>query len=90
MWCIFHELGKNSLFFFFFSDWVQKYPQCGAPNQSPINLLSYDSRSEFVVFVENGTKPYLKANIDLSRKISLVNYENPLRMIVENTGHGRK
>lgn len=89
MWCIFHELGKNSLFFFF-PDWVQKYPQCGAPNQSPINLLSYDSRSEFVVFVENGTKPYLKANIDLSRKISLVNYENPLRLIVENTGHGRK
>ena len=56
---------------FFFSDWSQKYPKCGAPNQSPINLLSDDLR-------------------DLTRKIRLVNYEQPLGLIVENTGHGRK
>ena len=56
------------------TDWPNKYPNCGKQPQSPILLDPTDSN--------------LKR--DLSRKIELIGYDQPVGLIVENTGHGSK
>jgi len=50
-------------------EWPSKFPNCGLPQQSPINLTPKELR-------------------DLTKKVYLANYEKPIGLIVENTGHG--
>ena len=52
-------------------EWPSKFPKCGLPQQSPINLTPKELR-------------------DLTKKVYLANYEKPIGLIVENTGHGGK
>ena len=52
----------------FFTDWPEKFPDCGKSPQSPICPLVNER--------------------ELTRKVEFINYDEPIGLIVENTGHG--